>query len=675
MGWLVEQSLSILGRDGVIARSLDGYEMRLGQLQMCEAVAKAIEDCRHLLVEAGTGIGKTFAYLVPAALWVSYEGKRVIVSTYTKTLQQQLVEKDLPFLHEVLGGLFRYAVAYGSQNYICLRRLESARRHGILASVEEMAQLEFIAEWAKQTATGLRMELDFEPSAFVWDAVSRDPDLCIGKQCHIFSQCPYQRSRRQLSNAHIIVVNHHLFFANITTDGYALPVYDAVVFDEAHNLEEVACDYLTQEVSNTTLETLLSHIIGRRSERGRLLKHERTHPDLFERIHRAVEDVRINAELFFRDVRNWVGESQTLRIRERRFVEDRLSQPLIELAFELRGFAERLSEPDERAEFEIICERLVRTHSLLQNILEMSFDGYVYWAQVEQLRRETKVSLCMAPIELSDMLKESVFVRGMPIIFTSATLATSNSFTYIRERLGIEDADELMVESPFNFKEQVLLYLSDDLPDPSVDLQAFTHKAAERTIELLRITDGATFVLFTSYPAMRYTGERIRAALPHLNLFVQGEMPRGRMLEKFRVTDRAVLLGTNTFWQGVDIPGEALIAVIIVKLPFAVPDDPITEARIEKLREEGKDAFYSYQLPQAIIWLKQGFGRLVRRTDDYGIVAILDPRVITRGYGKQFLRSLPRCKVTTSLEDVRSFLMTKAFKRAANGFAGAIASS
>lgn len=666
MGWLVEQSLSILGEHGVIARKLEGYEMREGQLRMCEAVARAIEDGRHLLVEAGTGIGKTFAYLIPAALWTSYEGKRAIVSTYTKTLQQQLVDKDLPFLHEALDGSFRYAVAYGSQNYICLRRLDGAIKHGLLMSVEDLAQLEFIAEWAKRTATGLRMELDFEPSPFIWDAISRDPDLCIGKKCVFFSQCPYQRSRRCLSDAHIIVINHHLFFANLSTDGYALPAYDAVIFDEAHNLEEVACDYLTEEISNTAIESLLSQLIGRRRERGRLLKYERMHPKLFERIYQAIEDVRKSAEMLFREAMAFLGEAQARRIREKGFIEDRLSQPLARLASELDGVMELPVEPDERAELTTIRERLIRMCSTLRCILEMLSDDYVYWVQAEQLRREVKVSLCMAPIELSDLLRGSVFIANMPIVLTSATLTTMKSFAYIRERLGIDDADELIVESPFNFEEQVLLYLASDLPDPSVDMQAFTAEATERVIELLRITNGATFVLFTSYPAMRYAEERVRAALAHLNLFVQGKMPRGRMIEEFRVTDNAVLLGTNTFWQGVDVPGEALIAVIIVKLPFAVPDDPITEARIERLRASGKDAFYSYQLPQAIIWLKQGFGRLMRRTDDYGVVAILDPRVLTRGYGKRFLFSLPRCKVTTSLEDVRSFLKAKASKSLAS---------
>lgn len=665
MGWLVEQSLSILGEGGVIARRLDEYEKRDGQLRMCEAVAKAIEHGRHLLVEAGTGIGKTFAYIVPAALWASHEGKRVIVSTYTKMLQQQLIDKDLPFLHSVLDGSFRYAVAYGSQNYICLRRLRHTRGHGFIASVEDLAQLELIWEWAKGTETGLRMDLDFEPNQYVWGAVSRDPDLCLGGKCDLFRQCPYQRSRKRLLESHIIVVNHHLFFANITTDGYVLPTYDAVIFDEAHNLEEVACDYLTQEISNTALEMLLGQLLGRRGDRGIMAKYKEQLQTLLEQMQRAIEDTHLNAELLFNEVKAKVGEAQTVRIRQKNFVEDRLSQPLLELSLALRDAAERVEDETDKMEIGILCERLMSIRSLLQNILEMRIDGYVYWAQVEQMRRETKVSLRMAPIELADLLKENVFIPGMPMILTSATLATSNSFNYIRERLGLSEADELIVESPFRFDEQVLLYLANDLPDPSVDMNLFNKMAAERVIELLRITDGATFVLFTNYPAMRQSSERIRAALPHLNLFVQGEMPRGRMLEKFRTTERAVLLGTNTFWQGVDVPGEALIAVIIVKLPFTVPEDPITEARIERIREEGKDPFYTYQLPQAIIWLRQGFGRLVRRTYDYGVVAILDPRVITRGYGKQFLRSLPKCRITTSLDDVRTFLTSKSCKVAA----------
>jgi len=664
VGWLAELSLLTLAEDGVIAKRLNGYELREGQLQMCESVARAIETGEHLLVEAGTGVGKTFAYLVPAALWASHEGKRVIISTYTKTLQQQLTDKDLPFIHEALGGSFRYAVAYGSQNYICVRRLRQAIQHNLFTSIEEIAQLEAISEWAKTTRTGLRMELYFEPSQFVWNAVSRDPDLCAGSRCLFYRQCPYQLSRRSLYEAHIIVVNHHLFFSNITADGNVLPVYDAVVFDEAHNLEEVACEHFAEEVSNTSLEMLLSHLLGRRSERGLLLRYEGRFAELFEQARKIIEDVRECSEIFFNAVAERIGEAQAIRIREKGFIENTLSGPLSKLASVIRKLAESLDDYTDAAELYVTCERLAKVSSLITHILEMSFEGYVYWAEVEQLRREKKISLCMAPIELADLLKENVFIEGMPIILTSATLATSNSFSYIRERLGIERARELIVKSPFEFEEQVLLYIADDLPDPSVDMKAFNIKAAERILDLLQITKGATFVLFTNYPALRYVSQRIREAMPNMNVFVQGEMPRGLMLEKFRNTENAVLLGTNTFWQGVDVPGEALIAVIIVKLPFAVPDDPITEARVERLKEGGKDPFYSYQLPQAIIWLRQGFGRLVRRTDDYGVVAILDPRVLKRGYGKQFINSLPRCRISTSLDDVRSFLMWKALERA-----------
>jgi ATP-dependent DNA helicase DinG len=664
VSWLVQLSLSTLGEDGVIAERLNGYEVREGQLQMCESVARAIEAGEHLLVEAGTGVGKTFAYLVPAVLWASREGKRVIVSTYTKTLQQQLTDKDLPFIHEALGGSFRYAVAYGSQNYICMRRLMQALQHSLFASIEEVAQLEAIAEWAKTTKTGLRMELYFEPNPFVWSAVSRDPDICSGSRCPFHRQCPYQLSRKSLHNAHIIVVNHHLFFSNITADGNVLPAYDAVVFDEAHNLEEVACEHFAEEVSNTSLEMLLSHLLGRRYERGLLLRYEGRFRELFEQARELIEDVRRCSEMFFNAVAERVGESQAVRIREKGFVENILSKPLGKLASVIRKMAESLDDYTDAVELYVAHERLAKASLLVTHILEMSFEGYVYWAEVEQLRREKRISLRMAPIELADLLRENVFIEGMPIILTSATLATSNSFSYIRERLGIERAKELIVKSPFEFEEQVLLYIADDLPDPSVDIKAFNTEATERIIDLLRITNGATFVLFTNYPALRYASQRIREAMPNMNVFVQGEMPRGLMLEKFRNTDNAVLLGTNTFWQGVDVPGEALIAVIIVKLPFAVPDDPITEARIERLKEGGKDPFYSYQLPQAIIWLRQGFGRLVRRTDDYGVVAILDPRVLKRGYGKQFLNSLPRCRISTSLDDVRSFLKWKALEKA-----------
>ncbi|HID06736.1 MAG TPA: helicase c2, partial [Armatimonadetes bacterium] len=574
----------------------------------------------------------------------------------TKTLQQQLVEKDLPFLHEVMDGSFRYAVAYGSQNFVCLRRLQRAYQYSLPASVEEVAQLTMIREWARETKTGLRMELEFEPSKAVWSMVSRDSDLCIGTQCPHYSQCPYQRARREQLDAHILVVNHHLFFANIATDGNLLPTYDAVIFDEAHNLEEVACSYLADEFSNTKLDYFLNQLMGRRGDRGLLLAYEERYPELVERARMAIEDAHRAAEFLFREVQERMGDQSIFRLRERGFISNVIRDPLAQLSGVLKELSEKLSNGAERAELEAMRSRADEMNALLQNILDIAIPGFVYWIEAEALRREPRIALCMAPIDLADLLSESVFINGMPIVLTSATLTTAGSFDFLRERLGIRDAVELVVESPFQFDEQALVYIAHDLPDPALNLKHFTEQAVERVIDILRITGGATFVLFTSYPALRYARQRLSEALPKMTLFVQGEMPRGKMLDEFKVTENAVLLGTNTFWQGVDVPGEALIAVIIVKLPFAVPDHPIVEARIERLREEGKDPFRYYQLPQAIIWLRQGFGRLVRTKEDYGIVAILDPRILTRGYGQQFLRSLPRCRFTQSLDEVRKFL-------------------
>ena len=663
---LIDESIDLIGPDGRIAQAIPNYEVRPEQQAMCEAVAEALERREHLLVEAGTGVGKTYAYLIPMILWAVREGERVVLSTFTKTLQDQLITKDLPLLRKALGNEFRFEAAFGSRNYVCLRRMNRAPEVSLFESSEDVAQLRAVRDWAGRTETGLRMDLDFEPNSRVWSLVNRDPDLCMGRDSPFYEPCLYQQARRRQANAHILVVNHHLFFANVAADGNLLPDYGAVVFDEAHNIEEVAADFFAAEFSNTSLRVLLNRIGGLGGERGLLSSVEDLPAEIVEDAARLTSEVWSSAQSLFMDVQARLLEvssrragQQTTRITERGFVDNGVRETLSRVISLLQSARRLTRDEEDRAELEALEDRASEMNSTLQAILELELSEYVYWAEVDSGSSRERIALRMAPIEVSSILAEQVFGDGKSCVLTSATLATGGSFEFARRRLGTDNAGEKLLSSPFRYDEQVTLYAPEDLPDPRSGLDEFTKAAVQRTKMILEITNGATFVLFTSFNALNYAHEILSRELTKLTFFKQGDMPRERLLREFRRTDGAVLLGTNTFWQGVDVPGDALIAVVIVKLPFAVPDHPAVQARLDQIREEGRDPFMEYQVPGAVLMLRQGFGRLVRSATDFGVVAILDPRLHRRGYGRQFLRALPQCRTAVDLAEVKQFFEGK----------------
>jgi len=653
----VERKLGeILGSRGIIARRLKHYEERKEQIQMATEIERAIRQGKHLIIEAGTGIGKSLAYLIPFIYWAIRENKRVIVSTYTKTLQEQLIKKDLPFLKEALGVNFRFALGMGGENYLCPRRLAQARFYGLLDTKKEVKELEKIFQSESHLEDGLKSELDFEPLAKVWNRVCRQPDLCLGKRCPYHRDCYYMKAKKKEQKAQILVVNHHLFFAHIASGEKVLPQFEAVVFDEAHNLEDVATSFLGIKVFSGEIRNLLNGLFNARTQRGFLFRISNLKERELHLLEEVVNEARRANNIFFSRLKEELPSGVTKqRIREKGFLANVLDESLSNLIVGLSSLVGDKRNEEERVELTSYLSRCTEIRDNLRVILGQERENYVYWAEAVSQERKNN-ALCAAPINIARELKTRVFDRIKVVILTSATLATNNNFSYVRERLGLEDGRGLVISSPFDYSRQVILYIPPQMPDPWGESHLYSFRVIEEVKKILRITKGATFVLFTSFQMLNQVYEELKEELDELNIFRQGDMPRYQLLEKFKKEKGSVLLGTNTFWQGVDVPGDALQCVIITKLPFAVPNDPVVEAKIEFLKAQDKNPFLSYQIPQAIILLKQGFGRLIRSKEDKGVVAILDPRLKTRHYGRMFLDSLPQCRVTSRLVAVEEFM-------------------
>jgi len=640
----------ILKNGGLISQNLSHYEQRSEQIQMAKAVEEVISRKKYLVVEAGTGVGKSLAYLVPFIYWTVQEKKRVVISTYTKTLQEQLIKKDLPFLKKALGIDFHFALALGGENYLCLRKMEGARLYELLDTPGEIRELEKIFSRLPDLKEGLKLELGFEPSSRVWEKICRESEVCLNKRCPFQKRCYYLRAKIKETHSQILVVNHHLFFAHLSSEEKVLPPFNAVVFDEAHNLEEVATSFLGVKVSNYQVNNFLDSLFNPRTHKGFLTRINNLNTE------KQVSKIRKFSESFFSNLQKKVGEEKKLRIKEKEFLPCGLYNLFLELSILLESLKERAKDEEERLE---ILSYLARCHKIEDNlkmILKQERDDYIYWIEVAPAKRKNKCSLCAAPVDISKELKKRVFNEVKPIILTSATLTIRRNFNYFKERIGLDNAKELYLASPFNYREQVLLYLSPHMPDPWRDSLLYSSRVVEEVEKILYIMKGSTFVLFTSFKMLNQVYEELDKRFLGLNFLKQGDKPRYQLLERFKKGKEMVLFGTNTFWQGVDVPGKALRCVIITKLPFSVPHEPIVEARLEFLKAHNKNPFLCYQLPQAIILLKQGFGRLVRSKEDRGVVAILDPRLRTRDYGKIFLESLPPARITSTLDEVEEFI-------------------
>ena len=670
---------------GLLSKTHPAYEFRRGQLQMAQAVEEALEEKRHLIVEAGTGTGKTLAYLLP----VIRSGKRVVISTGTKNLQEQLFFKDVPALERALfpDGDRNLSVCYmkGRNNYLCRKKLYDLTNQPVLSGLEEIEHYRAIAAWEKTTQTGDRAELAELPEASaVWHKLDARAEACTGQKCSEFSRCFITEMRRRAAESDIIIVNHHLFFADLSIkleaedapDAGVLPECGAVIFDEAHELEEVAGNYFGISVSNLRIDELARDV-------EQLLQREKLYTP---QMSGAIQSVRERSQLFFSLLP--ANEGRFAFDSRREFLEENgeeflaLNQALYRLGAELEQL------PQKPEEVFTLVRRAQQLQVQLRFVMENEDPNTVFWierrgfrgapgastsaalkgcgfsragtsafekgASAPEGKRSARVNVFLqaTPIEVGQILRECLWSKLETSVLTSATLAVGGSFDYIRQRLGLDHARELIVASHFDYESQAILYVPPDLPDPRTP--QFAAEAAGLVRRLLEITRGRAFVLFTSYAQMNDIYERLLGQLD-FPMLKQGDAPKSALLEQFRLKPHAVLFGTSSFWQGVDVQGEQLSCVIIDRLPFAVPSDPVVAARVKAIDAGGGNAFFEYQVPSAVITLKQGFGRLIRSLHDRGLLALLDNRILKKQYGRVFVESLPPYGRTTDLKKVEEF--------------------
>jgi len=692
---------AFLSPGGPFSGSHPAFEDRPGQREMARLVGRRYNEGGVGLVEAGTGTGKSIAYLLPAALWALQNGERTVISTNTINLQEQLVGKDLPLLQKTLGENLRWALVKGRGNYVSIRRAHlAAATAQTLFDTDRSGELQGILEWIESTKDGSLSDLSAPPSEEVWEEVQSDSDICLKTRCPNFQDCFFQRARREAASAEILVVNHHLLFTDLAvrrvTDNYTqaavLPPYRHLILDEAHNVEEAATDHLGVEVTRRGLFRLLSRLERRGkgvltdlreqwaadAKRG---SAQELHDRIEERVRPALEEARERLEPFLDSLSGILreGDAQTMRLGGPDGVEPREKVPIREamdaLIFALRRLGREVGElrirlQDDESWAEALEGRALDLFSV-QSRLELSAQGVqrvldpgeeggalVRWLELRGRSPGWNLAMAAAPIEVGPLLREDLFRRLETSILTSATLTTRAGFEYLRRRLGLEesvleeegggpDVEEAVVSSPFDFPTQSLLAVPTDLAGPQEPGDRFQEETTRVVIDMAQMIGGGLFVLFTSYRALRRVAELLReregeqGGLSSFPLFVQGETPRARLLQAFVDSGRGILLGTASFWEGVDVPGDPLRGLILQKLPFQVPTEPIIAARMEAIEARGEDPFWRYTLPEAALRLKQGFGRLIRTLDDRGAVLVLDDRLLTRRYGLYLRQSLP----------------------------------
>jgi ATP-dependent DNA helicase DinG len=647
--------------DGGKLGKAKGYESRPGQAKMAERVAEIIEDRKHLVVEAGTGTGKSLAYLVPAAYAAQELGKKAIISTYTIHLQEQLFGKDVPIVQSLVPFEFTAALLKGRQNYLCPHRLKKAQQHqGDLFATGQAEQLKGLVEWARRTKDGTLSDIDFQVDAAVWAQVCSEAFACTPRHCGGPTGCFYQMARTKVLDANVVILNHALLFGLLAgaeeseegpSEGYLFP-NDFLVLDEAHEVEDVAAKALGLEVRLGSLRFLLQRLVHPRTKKGVLTRigdgnAVKSTLGVLGILEGAFEEILESAGL---------GASGQKRVRQPLGVKSELGPRLMDVRAQLLKLAEDAGDGEERNELKDHARRLEASAFGLGEFLKMSREGHAYWVErrlpEEGRAHRVEMSLHASPVEVAERLEEMVFRPDCTTIMTSATLDVGRGLEFFAKRVGAQEAETLLVESPFDYESQMRVYLPKGMPEPS-EGQRF-QEALEGWIQwFVGMTKGKAFVLFTSRAMLRKTAEGMAGWFEEqgIRLLVQDKgNSRTRLLKEFKEDRDSVLFGTDSFWQGVDVPGEALSNVILTRLPFSVPDEPLFEARCERIREKGGEPFRELQLPEAILKFRQGVGRLIRSREDRGQIAVLDGRILSRTYGKSFLKILPECPVEI-LED------------------------
>jgi len=645
---------------GILSGHFDNYEYRHSQESMSEFIFETLQNKNHIFIEAPTGIGKSFAYLVPSIYFAKKNNKKVIVSTYTINLQEQLLNKDIPFLQKVLPVKFKAGILKGRNNYLCPKRLAKAMESSnTLFETEEQLNLEMLYRWSRETKDGTRSDLNFAVNENVWNSVCSERGICTLKTCGSENtKCFYQRAKKELADSDVIIVNHHLFFTlfdgiSEEREGY-LYNNDFLIFDEAHTIEQVATDHISPSVSREKIKYHLIRLYNQNKKKGFLL----TLPSLH--IQMKIQNLIDLNQQFFYTLRKQMFDDKynrqkklTARVYEKNITENILKPELDSMLDDLRALRPVCKDDAQENELNEYITRFSEFNYVIDDFINQkrneTGEDFVYWTELSSVKPDANVSICSSPVDVSEFFRENIFRENNITILTSATLTINSNFEYFRKRLGAEKLKEVKLESPFDFYRQVKILIPKNIPEPGKENTGLYSDILKKWISHFTLmTKGKALILFTNGTLLRKIGNELEDEFRthDINLLIQiPGVSRNLLLEKFKSDINSVLFGLDSFWMGVDVPGEALSNLIITRLPFQVPDHPVVQAKMEYIEKNGGNSFYEYSLPEAILKFRQGIGRLIRHRDDQGIIAILDSRIITKPYGKYFINSLDECEI------------------------------